>query len=142
VALVEQGGGNRLTDFAGLSRRAPVVALCLFIFILSLAGIPPLAGFFGKFYLFIAAAAAGKQNLGLLWIVVLALAMSCVSLYYYLKVLKQAYVPPAPEGAPALKVEPSSLVALIVLAAAVILLGCAPNLLLGRLLEAIKAAGI
>ncbi|MBI3881990.1 MAG: NADH-quinone oxidoreductase subunit N [Verrucomicrobia bacterium] len=141
VAIVEQSGGDKLTDFAGLSRRAPLVALCLMVFILSLAGIPPLAGFFGKFYLFTAAAAAGKQSLGLLWLVILALAMSCVSLYYYLKVLKQAYVAPSPEDAPRLRVEISSSVALIILAAGVVLLGCAPNLLLGKLLSAIKAAG-
>lgn len=144
VALVEQGGGggDKLTDFAGLSRRAPVVALCLFIFILSLAGIPPLAGFFGKFYLFIAAAVAGKQSLGLLWIVILALAMSCVSLYYYLKVLKAAYVADRPEGTEPLRVEVSTIIALLVLTVAILALGCFPNLLLGRLLEAIQAAGL
>ncbi len=142
VAIVEQSGGDKLTDFAGLSRRAPLLAFCLFIFILSLAGIPPLAGFFGKFYLFLAAAAAGKQSLGLLWIVILALAMSCVSLYYYLKILKQAYVAPAPEGAPRLRIEVSSIVAFVFIAVVVILLGCAPNLLLGKLITAIKAAGL
>jgi NADH-quinone oxidoreductase subunit N len=142
VAIVEQSGGDKLTDFAGLSRRAPVLAFCLFIFILSLAGIPPLAGFFGKFYLFLAAAAASKQSLGLLWIVILALAMSCVSLYYYLKVLKQAYVANAPEGVASIKVDALTLIALSVLATTTILFGCFPNLLLGRLLEAIKAAGL
>ena len=52
IAVVEkQTGGDQLSDFDGLSRRAPVLSFCLFIFLLSLAGIPPLAGFFGKFYL-------------------------------------------------------------------------------------------
>src|SRR5215469_13209683 len=56
VAVVEQGtGGEKLSDFAGLSRRAPLVSFCMLIFMLSLAGIPPLAGFFGKFYVFTAA---------------------------------------------------------------------------------------
>jgi NADH-quinone oxidoreductase subunit N len=142
VALVEQTSGDKITDFAGLSRRAPVVALCLFILVLSLAGIPPLAGFFGKFYLFIAAAGAGKLNLGLLWIVILALAMSCVSLYYYLKVLKQAYVAPAHEGATPIKAEVSTVIALGALTLTIVVLGCFPNLLLGHLLEAIKAAGL
>jgi len=141
VAIVEQSGGDKLTDFAGLSRRAPVLAFCLFIFMLSLAGIPPLAGFFGKFYLFIAAAAAGKQSLGLLWIVILALAMSCVSLYYYLKILKQAYVAPVPDGASSIKIEALTLVAISLLTAAVILAGCFPNLLLDRILDAIKTSG-
>jgi NADH-quinone oxidoreductase subunit N len=140
VAIVEQSSGDKLTDFAGLSRRAPVLAFCLFIFILSLAGIPPLAGFFGKFYLFIAATAAGKQSLGLLWIVILALAMSCVSLYYYLKVLKQAYVAAPVEDAAPIKPDVSTVIALVALTVVVTVLGCFPNLLLGHLLDAIKAA--
>ena len=61
------------------------------IFMLSLAGIPPLAGFFGKFYLFSAALRAG-ENYGLLWLVALALFGSFVSLYYYLIVLKAIFV--------------------------------------------------
>jgi NADH-quinone oxidoreductase subunit N len=142
VAIVEQSSGDKLTDFAGLSRRAPVLAFCLFIFILSLAGIPPLAGFFGKFYLFIAATAAGKQSLGLLWIVILALAMSCVSLYYYLKVLKQAYVAAPVEDAAPIKPDVSTVIALVALTVVVTVLGCFPNLLLGHLLDAIKAAGL
>src|SRR6185295_13998370 len=48
----EQAGDDNLASFAGLSRRAPFLSFCMMIFILSLAGIPPLAGFFGKFYLF------------------------------------------------------------------------------------------
>jgi len=80
VAVVERGtGGEKLSDFAGLSRRAPLVSFCMLIFMLSLAGIPPLAGFFGKFYVFAAAVKGGAANLGLLWLVILAVAMSAVS---------------------------------------------------------------
>jgi NADH-quinone oxidoreductase subunit N len=141
VALVEQGGGDKLTDFAGLSRRAPVVALCLFVLVLSLAGIPPLAGFFGKFYLFVAAVGAGKQGLGLLWIVILALGMSCVSLFYYLKVLKQAYVAALLEGRGPLRAESSTVLSLVLAALAILVLGMFPNLLIGRISAAIRAAG-
>ena len=71
VSVVEgRAGGDRLSDFAGLSRRAPVLSFCMLIFMLSLAGIPPLAGFFGKFYVFAAALNADPTNLGLLWLVV------------------------------------------------------------------------
>ncbi|HEX8280818.1 MAG TPA: proton-conducting transporter membrane subunit, partial [Chthoniobacterales bacterium] len=56
-------------------------------FMLSLAGLPPLAGFFGKFYLFVAAFRAGPQH-GLLWLIALALFGSLISLYYYLVVLR------------------------------------------------------
>ena len=134
VALVEESAGDcKLTDFAGLSRRSPVVAICLLVFMLSLAGIPPLAGFFGKFYVFAAALKTGPGSLGLLWLVVLAIAMSAVSLYYYLQVLKQAFVVEALD-APPIKVSKTSLAVLVVLAAGVVLLGCAPSLLLNRLI--------
>lgn len=134
VAIVEQSGGTaRFADFAGLSRRAPVVALCMMVFMLSLAGIPPLAGFIGKFYLFAAAAGADGQNLGMLWLVILAIAMSAVSLYYYLQVLKQIYVVDAPSGAARMRVGTLNASAVILLALAVLVLGCAPGLLLDQL---------
>jgi NADH-quinone oxidoreductase subunit N len=142
VAVVERGGGDsKLADFAGLSRRAPLVSFCMMIFMLSLAGIPPLAGFFGKFYVFEAAVKTGSPNLGLLWLVILAIAMSAVSLYYYLQVLKQIYVAdPLPGGGP-MKVPPITQIALGILAAGVVVLGCLPNLLLERLATAIRLAG-
>lgn len=141
TGLVEsQTGDAKLADFAGLSRRAPLMALCLMVFLLSLAGIPPLAGFFGKFYLF-ASALRAEPGLGLLWLVILALAMSAVSLYYYLQVLKQAYVV-RPTNEPA-SLRPSFpyQLAVVALALLTILLGCAPNLLVGPLLNALSAAG-
>ena len=130
IAAVEQGwGDSSLANFAGLSRRSPIVSFCMFIFILSLAGIPPLAGFFGKFYVFAAVVESGS-NLGLLWLVILAIAMSAVSLYYYLQVLRQIYVVPAPGEAPQIRVSWLNQVVLLVIALAVIVLGCAPSLIL------------
>jgi NADH-quinone oxidoreductase subunit N len=141
VAMVEAGtGDDKLTSFAGLSRRAPLVSFCMMIFMLSLAGIPPLAGFFGKFYLFSAVVKTGAPNLGLLWLVILAIGMSAVSLYYYLQVLKQIYVADRPPGAQPLKLPWVSQIVLLVLAALVILLGCAPGLLVGPLESCIRAA--
>jgi NADH-quinone oxidoreductase subunit N len=134
VGVVERLSGDaKLTDFAGLSRRAPFVSLCMMIFMLSLAGIPPLAGFFGKFYVFAAAVKTGAPNLGLLWLVILAIAMSAVSLYYYLMVLKQIYVAPGPERAAAAPVSLLTQLVLGVIALLVVVLGCFPNLLVGVL---------
>lgn len=101
VALVRrETGGDDFTHFRGLSARSPWLAGCMAVFMLSLAGIPPLAGFFGKFYLFNAALRA-QGNYGLLWLVALALFGSLVSFYYYLMVLKAIFVDNAtPASAP------------------------------------------
>lgn len=113
VAVVEREcGSDDLDAFAGLVRRSPVLAALLAVFLLSLAGIPPLAGFFAKFQLFLEALRAG----GTAWTasVALGLALSCVSLYYYLQVLKRVFVTdPAPD-APALR--PAALSSYAVLA--------------------------
>jgi NADH-quinone oxidoreductase subunit N len=141
LVVQQQTGGENLPDFAGLSRRSPALALCMMVFMLSLAGIPPLAGFFGKFYLFAAALNTDPKNLGLLWLVIVALSMSAVSLYYYLQVLKQIYLVDAPGGrAPGPTLIPTQVV-LGVVALAVIVLGCAPNLLVGSILAAVKSVG-
>jgi NADH-quinone oxidoreductase subunit N len=140
VAVVEQGtGGSKLTDFAGLSRRAPVVSLCMMIFLLSLAGIPPLAGFFGKFYIFAAAVKHGPANLGVLWLVILAIAMSAVSLYYYLQVLKQVYVVEGTDGPKGSNVSVFTQMILGLMALGVVLLGCFPNWFVGWLERALQA---
>lgn len=140
VGCVEdQTGGASMSNFAGLCKRAPFLSVCLMVFILSLAGIPPLAGFAGKFYVFVAAA-AGK-DLRFLWLVVLAISASAVSLYYYLQVLKQVYVVPGPEGAGAVQSSLSLRIAAGLLALLVLLLGCFPNLLVGPILTAVKVAG-
>jgi NADH-quinone oxidoreductase subunit N len=136
----ERTGTDRFSDFAGLSRRSPVVSFCMMIFMLSLAGIPPLAGFFGKFYLFASALGAGSSSLGLLWLVAVALGMSAVSLYYYLQVLKQIYLVEGAEKPNARQVPILSQVILVLLALAVVVLGCAPNLLLAWALQAIQLA--
>jgi NADH-quinone oxidoreductase subunit N len=137
-----QAGSDELRDFAGLSRREPLLAFCTMVFLLSLAGIPPLAGFFGKFYVFASALGTGAQSSGLLWLVILAIAMSAVSLYYYLQVLKQVYVAePAADLGPT-RASVFSQIVLGLLALAVIALGCCPNLLVGRLTEAMRLAGL
>jgi NADH-quinone oxidoreductase subunit N len=143
IAVVgEQRGGDQLSNFDGLGRQAPILSFSLAIFILSLAGIPPLAGFFGKFYLFVTVLASTPKPADLLWLVVLAIAMSAVSLYYYLRVLKRVYVTsPAPDVA---EIHSPLLTRILVLAlaAAVIVLGCAPNLFLKWIQAAVQASGL
>jgi NADH-quinone oxidoreductase subunit N len=143
IAVVEQQkGDDRLSSFDGLCRQSPVLSFCLAIFLLSLAGIPPLAGFFAKFYLFITVLNSAPGSMGLLWLVVLAIAMSAVSLYYYLRVLKRVYVAAPAVGAATVHTPFLSQVLLLLLAAAVILLGCAPQLLLRYIEAAIRVSGL
>jgi NADH-quinone oxidoreductase subunit N len=92
IYLQGQGEGERIEDFKGLGRKRPVLAFAMMVFLLSLAGIPPLVGFFGKFYLFKLAIEQGYVTL-----TVLALLTSAVSAYYYLGVVSQMYFR-EPEG--------------------------------------------
>ncbi|MEI8063775.1 MAG: NADH-quinone oxidoreductase subunit N, partial [Verrucomicrobiota bacterium] len=92
AALSEKVGGDELEHFDGMAKRAPFLSLLMLIFVLSLAGVPPLGGFLGKFYLFMAAVERDSVNFGLLWLVIIGIAMSAVSLYYYLILLKHMYV--------------------------------------------------
>jgi NADH-quinone oxidoreductase subunit N len=135
----QQRGSDQFSSFDGLSRQAPVLSFGLAIFILSLAGIPPLAGFFAKFYLFVSVLQGSKS---LVWLVVLAIAMSAVSLYYYLRVLKRVYVTPPSADLPKLRSPLLSQVLVLVLAATTILFGCAPHLLLRWIQAAIDASGL
>ena len=79
--------GERVDDFEGLSRRAPFWAFAMFIFLLSLGGIPPTAGFIGKYYLFAAAVQSGFGKLA-----VIAVLMSAVSMFYYLRLVVAMYL--------------------------------------------------
>jgi NADH-quinone oxidoreductase subunit N len=139
VGVVEESGKQvSLGDFAGMSRRAPVLSFCMLVFMLSLAGIPPLSGFFGKFYVFAAAAAAPPQ-LSLLWLVVVGVAASAVSLYYYLQVLKQIYAVAPPPSSTWPRPAFSAQAVIVMLAVIVIALGCYPDLLLGKITALLKS---
>ncbi len=130
-------GGDDFKHVAGLAVRSPILAGAIAIFMLSLAGLPPLAGFFGKFYLFSAAFGAGESH-GLLWLVALALLGSLVSLYYYLMVLKAIFLDAAPADSSVMA--PGSLQEIVLgaLAATTIFLGIMPSVLLDRILAALN----
>jgi NADH-quinone oxidoreductase subunit N len=128
VSVVEQAtGSDRLDAFLGLHKRSPIVAAVLMVLFLSLAGIPPLVGFWAKFNLFATVLAVGGGPLPFA-LVALAVAFSAVSLYYYLQVLKRAYVMPATDDTP-IDAHPVTLVVLVAIGAAVLVLGCFPALL-------------
>ena len=137
VALVRrETGGDDLTNFSALWSRSPLLAGCMSIFMLSLAGLPPLAGFFGKFYLFSAALRAG-ENHGLLWLVALALFGSLISLYYYLIVLKVIFVDEASANGSPINLDFLQRVSLSVLGAIVLFVGVMPAPLVSRILASL-----
>ena len=119
---------RRRTFFGNLTAlgASPFLAFAMLIGMISLAGVPFTAGFFGKFYVFSSALQVGSSRLELLWLVILALGMSAVSLYYYLQVLKRVFVSDVPFGQEAIEVPPIRLVPLIIAAVATVVLGCAP----------------
>lgn len=139
LAALEEERVDQLGDFAGLSRRAPWLSFCMLIFLLSLAGIPPLAGFFAKFSLFSSALASGTGNSAMLWLVILAIAMSAVSLYYYLRVLKQIYVRDPVAGTGVIQTPFGMRATIGLIALLVVVLGCFPNVLLGWIDGALRA---
>jgi NADH-quinone oxidoreductase subunit N len=96
MVIFTQGSeeSHAIDDYAGLGKRAPLLALCMTISLLSLAGVPPLAGFFGKFYLISSIVEAASID-GYGWLLVLAAAGAVnvvISMYYYLCVVKRMYM--------------------------------------------------
>lgn len=131
IAVIEANGGcQKLTDLIGLGRRSPLLAGCLAVFILSLAGIPPLAGFFGKFAVFAGAFRSGGLAAPAGWLALLAIALSAVAFYYYLIVLKQALVVTPTAEPKRIHVPAVTGLTLLAAAALLLLLGAFPSLVL------------
>ena len=96
LGLVGSGGGNpSRASLAGLYRRSPLLAFTLLVGMFGLAGIPPTAGFAGKWFLF---SAAIERDL--FWLVLIGALNATVSLYYYLLVIKEAYLTPPVDESP------------------------------------------
>lgn len=87
IWLNNRGTGDEISDYAGLGRRAPWAALALVVAFLSLIGIPPTAGFFGKLYIFLAAVGGGMT-----WLAVVMVINSAISVGYYYGVVRQMYL--------------------------------------------------
>jgi len=88
IYIKSQGGGERFEDFKGLGWKMPVVGVVMTIFMFSLTGIPPTAGFIGKFYLFASVVKSGPH---LYWLAIVGAINSVISLYYYMRVVKVMY---------------------------------------------------
>jgi NADH-quinone oxidoreductase subunit N len=124
VAWVGRQGDEhaRVEDWAGIARKRPALALVMTLFLLSLAGVPPTGGFMAKFYLFRAAV----ERPELIWLVVAAVLLSVVSVYYYLRIVVAMYFRERAEPASGYRSSAIAVV-LVLLAAAVLLLGVLPS---------------
>ena len=93
------GGGDDIAAFGGLAGRSLGLAVAVVVFLLSMTGIPPLAGFVGKFVV----VAALIENPVLVWLAVLTMLNSVISLFYYFRIVREAFFRSVPAGAPALR---------------------------------------
>jgi NADH-quinone oxidoreductase subunit N len=120
IIVANATGSEQIESYGGLSKRNPLLALALMIALLSLAGLPLMAGFMAKFYVFLSAA-----QVGLFWLVAIGVANSVISVYYYLRVVLVMYVGEGP--AEPMRIDRHAAVALCVALAGVVVLGIVPE---------------
>ena len=133
ILLTHRGfRSDQITDFAGLAYTHPFPAFAYIIFFLSLAGIPPMAGFVGKLVIFRAAIEAGFVVLAVIGVVT-----SAIAAYYYFMVIKTMFME-EPQGQTAISPSRPLTVGLLVMVAATILLGLFPNLVLNFATASVK----
>jgi NADH-quinone oxidoreductase subunit N len=127
IVLVGKKGepNNNVSDYAGLATKHPVLALTMSIFLFSLAGIPPTAGFIGKFYLF-----SGAVKEGYIWLAIIGVMNSAASVYYYLRVMVFMYMKEPTEDFGWLKVTPPIFACITISLAGVLIPGIVPQFLL------------
>jgi NADH-quinone oxidoreductase subunit N len=119
IVVYHTVGSDEIEDYAGLSRRSPMLALAMLLSFFSLAGVPPLGGFIAKVLAFAAAVEAG-----LVWLAVLGVLNSIVGLYYYLIVLKVVYLS-APKDEKAIPTRRAHGIALVTSVLLILVLGVA-----------------
>ncbi len=114
----------QLEDYAGMAKTHPLIAALMAVFMFSLAGIPPFAGFFGKYYLFAAAIRAD-----FLWLTIIAVISSIISMYYYIGLIVWMYFKETPDKAPKAEIGPAG-ITLFLTVAGLILFGVFPSILI------------
>ncbi len=120
VSASSQNDPDDISNYAGLASRAPITAFCMLIFMFALAGIPPTAGYIGKFVLFSSAIYSG-----LTWLAVIAILNSALSLVYYLRIISYMYLK-APAG-PKVAEQKGYVAALVITMLAVVWIGVFPD---------------
>jgi len=121
--IAEQIGSEELDDYKGLGPRMPVLGVLLGVFMISLVGLPPTSGFIAKFFVFSALLQGGE---GYIWLAVVGVINSVISLYYYVRVLKVMYLEKSTGDTSRVTIDNGSMAILGVLAVATLLFGL-PN---------------
>lgn len=117
-AIHHATGKEEIAEYGGLYKTNPKLSLLMMLSVFSLAGIPPVAGFFGKFFLFAAAASQGYY-----WLVIIAVLNTIISLYYYLLIVKTMFITPNEKAIPFFKSENSMKFGLALAAIGIIVVG-------------------
>lgn len=134
VVAGKQGEPNiNVQDFAGLGHKKPVLAAAMTLFLFSLAGMPPTAGFIGKFYLF-----SGAIEQGYVWLAIIGVLNSAASVYYYLRVMVFMYMKPSDQEFDWVTVSAPVSLALVVSVAGSLIPGIVPSYLLQLAQQAVK----
>ncbi len=119
VALIANNiGSEEIDDYNGLGYRAPILGICMTLFLISLTGLPPTAGFIGKLYVFSAVVKAGY-----IWLAVVGVINSVISLFYYVKIFRNMYLNDVDSNKSKLTYSPASIVLLFVFAIPTLYLG-------------------
>jgi NADH-quinone oxidoreductase subunit N len=129
-AVAQAEGSESIAAYRGLAQRSPILALSMLLFLLSLGGIPFVAGFWAKIYVFWAAA-----EQGLYWLVLVGAVLTVVALFYYLTVAKRMYID-APERRDPIKVAPLLSFCIFLCVLGVVIMGIYPKPLVGAALRA------
>jgi len=134
IILVGKKGeaNNNVSDYAGFGYKHPILGIAMCIFLFSLAGIPPAAGFIGKFYLF-----SGAIQAGYIWLAIIGVLNSAASVYYYLRVMVFMYFKEPVEDFGWVKLSPAFVICLIIAVAGVMIPGVIPGALLDLAQKAI-----
>ena len=130
IAISNRINSDNITDYSGMVKRAPLLAACLALSMISLIGLPPAAGFVAKVYIFNSAV-----QQGLVWLVIIGVINSVISAYYYLRIVKVMFMGTAPTEDKVASTPPLSF-ALALTSLAILFIGVAPIFLL----EVVRAA--
>jgi len=135
IAISNKTNSDSIDDYAGMGKRAPLLALALTLCLVSLTGLPPTAGLIAKIYIF-----SGAVDHGLLWLVIIAVLNSCVSAFYYFRVVKVMWMdnPATEEKVPS---SWSLRTALSLCCLFILTLGIVPGIFVGIAEAAVKIFG-